>query len=198
MFYEALDLIIACIKDPFDQPGYQDYCELQNVLLKAVANENYEDDQFIQKFYSSNFSYPLGIQLQTFRSPFFSGSQPTLPDIIDVLHKLPAGKRELLTEVVKLAKLILVTPATNAVSERSFSTLRCLITYLRTTMIQDCINHLMTPHIHKRPCDDLSLVEVANEFVGASSYRRTLFGTFKEIYMNFLRVIIIPISVDRD
>ena len=151
------------------------------MLLKAAANENYEDDlEFIQKFYGTDFSYPLAIQLQTFGSLFSSGSQPTLPDIIDVLHKLPASKRDLLTEVVKLTKLILVTLATNAVSERSFSTLRRLKTYLRTTMNQDRLNHLMTLHIHKQQCDDLSLIEVANEFVGASSYQRTLFGTFKE------------------
>ena len=76
------------------------------MLLKAAANENYEDDlEFIQKFYGTDFSYPLAIQLQTFGSLFSSGSQPTLPDIIDVLHKLPASKRDLLTEVVKLTKL---------------------------------------------------------------------------------------------
>ena len=44
MFYEALDLIIACIKDRFNLPGYQVYCKFQNVLLKAAVNENYEDD----------------------------------------------------------------------------------------------------------------------------------------------------------
>ena len=174
MFNEALDVIIACIKDRFDQPEYRVYCKLQNVLLKAAANENYEDDlEFIQKFYGTDFSYPLAIQLQTFGSLFSSESQPTLPDIIDVL---PASKQDLLTEVVKLTKLILVTSATNAVSERSFSTLRHLKTYLRTTRNQD----LMTLHIHKQQCDDLSLIEVVIEFVGASRYRRTLFGTFKE------------------
>ena len=41
---------------------------------------------------------------------------------------------------IKVAKLILVMPATNAVSERSFSTLRRLKTWLRSTMNQDKLN----------------------------------------------------------
>ena len=48
-----------------------------------------------------------------------------------------------ISEVVKLLTLILVMPATNAVSERSASALRRVKTYLRTTMHQDRLNHLM-------------------------------------------------------
>ena len=39
----------------------------------------------------------------------------------------------LLSEVCALGKLILVMPATNAVSERSFSALKPVKTYLRAT-----------------------------------------------------------------
>ena len=35
-YYEALDLIISCIKDRFDQIGYKSYRNLQDLLLKAV------------------------------------------------------------------------------------------------------------------------------------------------------------------
>ena len=54
-----------------------------------------------------------------------------------------------LSEVVKLLNLILVMPATNAVSERSASTLRRVKTYLCTTMHHDRLNHLMVLHAHK-------------------------------------------------
>ena len=39
----------------------------------------------------------------------------------------------LLPEVTKLAKLLLVLPATNAASERSFSAMKRIKTYLRST-----------------------------------------------------------------
>ena len=60
----------------------------------------------------------------------------------------------------------LVMPASNAMSERSFSTLRRVKTYLRSTMCQDRLNYLMILHVHKERTDALDLKEVANEFVG--------------------------------
>ena len=65
----------------------------------------------------------------------------------------------------------------NAVSERSFSALR-VKTFLRTTMNQDRLNHLMVLHIHKQITDDLNLKDVANDFVSASEHRLSLFGKF--------------------
>jgi hypothetical protein len=55
----------------------------------------------------------------------------------------------LLSEVRKLVRLILLLPATNAISERSFSTLRRVKTYLRSTMTEDRLNSLMKLHIYK-------------------------------------------------
>jgi len=57
-------------------------------------------------------------------------------------------------------------PASNAMSEHSFSTLRRVKTYLRSTMRQDRLNYLMILHVHKERTDALDLKEVANEFVG--------------------------------
>ena len=58
-----------------------------------------------------------------------------LKSIIQFLHQLNSAQRQLYTEVLKLAKFILVMPATNAAaSERTFSALRRLKTWLRSTM----------------------------------------------------------------
>ena len=72
---------------------------------------------------------------------------------------------------IKVAKLILVMPATNAVSERSFSTLRRLKTWLRRTMNQDRLNWCMVLHIHNNDTDALDLNYLANEFVSQNSSR---------------------------
>ena len=73
--------------------------------------------------------------------------------------------RVLSYEVYKLLRLALVLPATNAVSENSFSALRRVNTYLRSTMNQSRLNHLMILHVQKHLTDTLDLVKVANEFV---------------------------------
>ncbi len=86
----------------------------------------------------------------------------------------------LISEVEILVKLVLVMPATNATSERTFSALRRVKTYLRSTMSQKRLNHLMLLHIHKDRTDSLKtqLVEVANLFVEGSEHRKVVFGKF--------------------
>ena len=79
---------------------------------------------------------------------------------------------------IKVTKLILVMPATNAVSERSFSTLRRLKTWLRSTMNQDRLNWCMMLHIHNNDTDALDLNYLANEFVSQNSSRHSIFGKF--------------------
>ena len=79
---------------------------------------------------------------------------------------------------VKLMKIILVMPATNATSERSFSALKRVKTYLRSTMKQSRLNHLMILHVHKEMSDSLNLVDCANDFVGSNEHRLRVFGKF--------------------
>ena len=83
-----------------------------------------------------------------------------------------------LSAIVKLVVLILVAPATNATSERSFSALQRVKTYLRTTMTQPCLNHLMFLHIYKEDCDKLNLEQCADDFRANSEHRRNIFGSF--------------------
>ena len=73
--------------------------------------------------------------------------------------------RTFYSEVIKLLKLILVMPATNAIRERSFSTLKRVKTYLTTTMTQRRLNHLMLLHVHKDKTDNIDLKEISNDFV---------------------------------
>ena len=73
---------------------------------------------------------------------------------------------------------MLVMPATNAVSERSFSALKRVKTYLRSTAGEGRPNHLMLLHVHKELADGNDIVEVANSFVGDNQRRKQLFWKF--------------------
>ena len=83
-----------------------------------------------------------------------------------------------MAEVCTVLKLILVMPASNATSERSFSALRHVKTYLRSTMGQERLNNLMLLHIHKELTDDLDLKDVVTEFISGSEHRLSIFGKF--------------------
>ena len=57
MYYEALDLIITCIRERFDQPGYRVYSKLQDLLLKCVNGKGYSEEfDFLTDFYEDDFS----------------------------------------------------------------------------------------------------------------------------------------------
>ena len=62
-----------------------------------------------------------------------------LNDVVAYLRNLPG----VAVNYLNLVKLLLVVPATNAVSERSASALRRLKTYLRTTVTEEILNHCM-------------------------------------------------------
>ena len=57
------------------------------------------------------------------------GKQVGIKDILKIILSLNASQKLLVSEVDKLVKLIVTVPATNAVSERSCSTLRIFKTY---------------------------------------------------------------------
>ena len=78
-----------------------------------------------------------------------------------------------------LVKLVLINPATNAISERSFSAMRRLKTYLRFTMGQKRLNAIMLLHVHKDMTDKLSVIEMANQFC-TTEHRQSVFGSFSE------------------
>ena len=86
-------------------------------------------------------------------------------DLVALFQSLDNPQQLLLSEVCTLGKLLLVMPATNATSERSFSALRRLKTYLRSTTVDSRLNHLKVLHIHKARTDDINQVDAANEFV---------------------------------
>ena len=174
---------MSCISNRFDQPGYKTYAKVQALLLKAVKSEAYQEEfDFVNAFYGSDFDYlQLETQLGIFAQHFQSSEGVTLTDIFTFFRSCTQGQLDLISQVSKLAMLLLVMPATNATSERSFSALRRIKTYLRATMTQQHLNHLMILHVHKNLTDDLDLVAVANNFIDGSDHRKHYFGSeFKQ------------------
>ena len=177
-------MIVNCINDRFDQPGYKIYQNVQNLLLQVVNSEEYESSlSFVTDFYASDFdAHQLKTQLHVLSSTFSNAENASiqLPDIIKYFKTKSPAELALFSEIGTLLKLLLVMPATNAVSERSFSALRRIKSYLRSTMTQDRLNHLMTLHIHRDLTDDLDLKSCANAFVDKDEHRLAIFGRFTD------------------
>ena len=181
IYFEALDLACNGIQKRFDHPGYEVYSKLESLLVKAANSEGYEKElKFIVDFYKEDFNpeqLKLQLNILSCNLPPISSSH-NLASILQHLKQLSASQRELMSEVVTLASLILLMPATNTVSECSFSSLGWIISHLRATMTQVRLNSVMILHVRNSRTDDLCVTDVANEFVRGSQHRETIFGKF--------------------
>ena len=83
-----------------------------------------------------------------------------------------------LSEIHKLLRLYLTIPVTSATSERTFSVLKRLLVYLRSTMTEKRLKNCLLVHIHKDIVDELNLKEIAVEFVSTNDERRKHFGVY--------------------
>jgi hypothetical protein len=183
-YYEALDLAVSSIKDRFDQPGYAKYKTVEELMLKAANSKDYSAElREVVQLYKDDFNeIELSTQLQIFGAKFATDSEAhsvTLKEAIHFLKGLAEGQREFFNQIFRLAQLIIVMPSTNASSERSFSTMKRVKTYLRSSMGQGRLNHLMILNIYKEFLDSLDLTETADEFVQGSDHRIQVFGKFR-------------------
>ena len=85
------------------------------------------------------------------------------PEKIEVL-RIPEAKVHL-SEVMKVAKLILVLPATNATSERTFSLMKLIKIFPRSTIKQSRLNYLMILSAYKDQLNQLDVVKVASSII---------------------------------
>ena len=177
IYFEVIDVLVASIQERFNQKGFQMLQKLETILLET--NPKREIVQDACRFYGTDLNQDrLLAQLMSLHSTKQDGSIDDFKSLISYLKGLNAVEREYYSEVIKVAKLILVMPATNALSERSFSALRRVKTWLRTTIDQVRLNHCMTLHVHKSRTDSLSLIQIGNEFIQRNTSRMHIFGQY--------------------
>ena len=150
------------------------YSNVQNLLLKGAHCQDYTDDfNTTINFFKDDFNAnDLKVQLELFgTSVSDSIRQGGITGILNWSKSL-SSLRASSSQVIVLIWLVLIMPVTNAFSERGFSSMRRIKSYLRSTMSQPRLNHLMLLSVHKEISDQLLLKDIANNFVSG------VFGTF--------------------
>ena len=87
--------------------------------------------------------------------------------------------KSMLNEADKLLHAYFTFPVTSATAERSFSSLRRVKTFLRSSMTQQLLNNLFMLYVHTTYTDSLDLHSVAEEFVSVNTRRLNYFGKFQ-------------------
>jgi hypothetical protein len=102
----------------------------------------------------------------------------TLQQAQEIMQNMIPEVRCLFPQVERLIRLMLLCPATSCSAERSFSALRRLKTWLRSTMTQPRLNSVAVCHVHQDIIDSLDITKLAEEFASRSDIRRGLFGNW--------------------
>ena len=128
-YYQAFDYTIQSIKSRFSQTDYKKYSLLQQLLLKAANGDDWaEEFQSVCSFYTTDFKKSLlSSQLEILPASLRVENAISITELIAKFKSLDPARKVLLSEVLKVFKILLVMPATNAVSERSFSALKRVI-----------------------------------------------------------------------
>lgn len=171
IFFEFVDTAVNQLGKRFDrsQPGLSRYMSLEQVLLSGTV------DAALCQPYPELDGMTLAIQLQMFRSSY--PSYTSLSDAQQILQNMVPEVRLLFTQVEQLVRLLLVCPVSSCAAERSFSALRRLKNWLRSTMSQIRLNSVAVCHVNQPILDLLDLRLLAAEFAGRSDIRRGIFGS---------------------
>ncbi|KAJ1135890.1 hypothetical protein NDU88_002319 [Pleurodeles waltl] len=165
-YFELLDTVSVHLTQRFDQEGIQRYEKLEQVLLTGSGMDSISQYKEID---------PLLLKAQlTILSSMFKYS--SVPELADILRKMLPRERAFFSQVEKLLQILLIIPVSSCEAERSFSGLRRLKTWLRSTMSQKRLNHVAICNIHKEMMDSIDLQTIAKQFVLRSERRKKLFG----------------------
>ena len=180
IYFEAIDIVVASIEDRFEQPGFHANANIEALLLKTLTGNTVEDDMNkLSSDFSSDFdSFLLQSQLPLFKILLGDDTFNSFDDILDKVKVLPKEQFSMISEVMKIIKLLLVNPATTASGERSFSAARRLKTWLRSTMNQERFNSVAILHTHKHLTEYIDLISICNQFIALNDNRKRNFGHF--------------------
>ena len=186
-YFEVLDVLINELTQRFSQPSFTFLQETEKLIIDSCnglspkMSENFKAvcdvDVDINKLAielsmlpdvlkTANQEHKLGIKKVT-----------TINTVCELFNTCTFAKSMLLN-VHRLLRIYLTVPMTSATAERTFSALRRVKSYLRSTMGQSRLNHVIILNAHKQRTNELDICEVAKDFASKNSRREEYFGHF--------------------
>ena len=138
----------------------------------------------VYTFYKNDLSSvdDLQFELQMLQRLVKSEKSPvvTITGFISMYKLLTKEVREMLPNITRLVTILLVVGVSGASAERSFSVLRRLKTWLRSTMTQARMTQLSILAIEKEKSEETDCLEIARAFIN-NEHRERKFGRFPQL-----------------
>ena len=182
-YYNMLDILISEINERFSENSYSVLIALESLLLDSFTRSKpkaehlaevvgFYGDEFVLEKLKSELIVLYGF-VKSISSPCSHGCvEKSVDDLINLF--LENSCHHMLPEVSELMKLYLVVPVSNANAEQSFSVLRCIKTWLRSTMREDRLSALALCNKEKEVTNSLNLDDLLDQFCSARDHRLPL------------------------
>ena len=169
-YLETLDLLTSEVAGRFSQPALKQLEAIEDVLLgqNDPPSSVEELKEVLAPFDEDVNVDALAVQLACLRDSSTTitlQSPATVSDMVTAITNQGKMCRMMMSEVLKLASLVMSVPISGATAERSFKVLRRVKTYLRSTMHQTRLSNLVVLAVHRELAKTLSPDSILAEFV---------------------------------
>ncbi len=175
-YFQVLDGATMGMSERFSAPGYMLMQNMEHVIIGGFKGEI--DNTVITnvgKSFTDIDASKLKCELRLLHNLPNSSMVGNMTDALSLLKSCGAIT-QLIPEIIKLTKLYFTLPSSTATAERSFSTLRRIKTYLRSTMSQKRLNHVLVLTTYKERLDTLQYDNLLTSFITANELRRSNFS----------------------
>jgi hypothetical protein len=177
IFNQVVDQILTSLRNRFQKKVIDHLSHMERFLISNV------DVKDVVQFYKEDFNIA---KLTLHRDMFLDIAESqdcTISSVSNVVDFLSDAKNKhiltMISEYVRFLKTVLTIPVTSCTCERSFSGLRRLKSYLRSTMGQKRLNNVAVLHIHRDLTELIDTDAIANQFIEKTAVRRSTFQITK-------------------
>lgn len=181
IYYSAIDQIVMSITERFDSETYKKLAKMED-----YATNKCQLNDIKEYLCGKDGSYDFDLErLELHKRMFFDivkeRDLPLLLDLsqISMFLKTHSDLREFCYEYSKYIRLLLTYPQTVVVAERSFSMLKLLKNYLRSTSTQQRTNDLAILFVYNDLANNIDMDAALDEFISRNELRGSTFATRK-------------------
>ena len=183
VYFNVLDLVHGAIKNRVSGKGFEIFKSVENVVVNGMQGQwnISEDEALLLKNLAAHFMDDVNMvevvnELHIISNSASAKVVKNMIDCITLFRNFSDSEKELFPHLFKLCKLYLVLPCSTASAERTFSQVRRVKSYLRTSMKQERLNHLMVLRAYKEQLDTISAKEILRDFIFANEQRLRTFA----------------------